>query len=225
MFAPDNPGYDLGSKEAVRGHEVRGQSPASRPVTRQPSRVRSPPVIKMGSFHMHWPKEIEVWFKDSGHIQFNPILLEGIVHGECSSHLYFSCSEGEIYLDHSWKSLIMAIYLESGIFYCKYLQGVGSLIVPSCSQHWEIPLVQLWRTSECFWHECAKCPPSKLYLCPTNCAARITNVTWRASAIFLGFQIMLFICFRRLAKSPGLLSNKEQIKRREARGTIAGKFS
>ena len=48
-------------------------------------------------------------------------------------HIYISCSEGEIYLDHSWKSLIMAIYLESGIFYCKYLQGVGSLIVPSCS--------------------------------------------------------------------------------------------
>ena len=28
--------------------------------------------------------------------------------------------------------MIMATYLESGIFYCKYLQGMGSLIVPSC---------------------------------------------------------------------------------------------
>ena len=117
--------------------------------------------------------------------------------------------------------MIMATYLESGIFYCKYLQGMGSLIVPSCgpAKLREFPWSSYEDQAGVFDTSAQNCPPSKLYLCPPNCAARITNVTWRASPIFLGFQIMLFICFRRLAKSPELLSNKEQIKSRDAKSS------
>ena len=132
--------------------------------------------------------------------------------------------EGEIY----WRPQLEIIdngYLSGvqGYFIVNIFRGMGSLIVPSCST--EIPLVQFYEDQAGVFDTSAQnCPTSKLYLCPPNCAARITNTPWRASSIFSGFQIMLFICFRRLAKSPGLLSNKEQIKRREASGA-SWKFS
>ena len=143
MFSRDNHGYDLGT-------EVRDQPPALRPVTRQPSRLTSPPVIKMGSFHMHW-QNIKTGFMRSW-----------FCWGDCPPGVQFTdrivLMEGEIYFRPQLE-IIDNGYLSGvqGYFIVNIFRGMGSLIVPSCSPvHRNSPGPVLWRPSGCFWHECAK---------------------------------------------------------------------